>query len=643
MAGEHNFYGGSTYGLEPNYGEPISNYTPSGSIALALDARTANQLREVSNKLNTGGKAAEIQLTFPQVAESIPDTHLEEINRLRKLTGVDLTLHGPLVDPTGYPGEGQWDESKRIQAERQIWSAVERAHKINPEGNVVVTLHASNGLPEPETKEYNPKTGEEIKRIAVVNERTGQIVPLPAPRKEYLIEKEQEEKTKPAAYAELDRINRDQWLRPLSSLNLELQRAKEVLEGTLSSRMRTKDGRIVKIEDEKEKEAALKLFELHKQGKTEEFNKMMQKFTEKHPYFSKEEHKKELMDNVKNKIENLERADIFIRDSFNQFREMYNEAYYAVKNSKNNDKEKSIVKLNEIKDKITRAVDTKTGYLNDPKELVNFADTLTESIQKMNALKEIPKIYKPLKEWGIEKSAETFGNIAFNSYKKFGNTSPVISIENPPAGMGISRAEDLKNLIESSREVFKQKLMKEKNMSGGEAERQAEKLIGATWDVGHINMIRKYGYGDKQLKEETGKIAKFVKNIHLSDNFGYEHTELPMGMGNVPMKEHLEELKKAHGEKMSQIKQIIETGHWYQHFQTSPFAETLSAFGSPIYGMKMAPHWNQYKDTFAGYFAGYGMNPDIHHSLYGAGFSNLPPELGGQMAGRNRLSGAPME
>jgi hypothetical protein len=61
--------------------------------------------------------------------------------------------------------------------------------------------------------------------------------------------------------------------------------------------------------------------------------------------------------------------------------------------------------------------------------------------------------------------------------------------------------------------------------------------------------------------------------------------------------------------------------------------------------MEMGPSWNQaYGRTNAGYFAGYGMNPDIHHSYFGAGFSNLPAELGGQMPGKaSRFSGAPMD
>jgi len=70
----------------------------------------------------------------------------------------------------------------------------------------------------------------------------------------------------------------------------------------------------------------------------------------------------------------------------------------------------------------------------------------------------------------------------------------------------------------------------------------AEKLIGATWDVGHINMIRRQGFGKEDIIKEAEKIAPVVKHIHLSDNFGFEHTELPMGMGNVPIKEIMKKL-----------------------------------------------------------------------------------------------------
>ena len=154
-------------------------------------------------------------------------------------------------------------------------------------------------------------------------------------------------------------------------------------------------------------------------------------------------------------------------------------------------------------------------------------------------------------------------------------------------------------------------------------------------------MIRKYGYGKTHQIEEARKIAPFVKHVHLSDNFGFEHTELPMGMGTVPFEEQL----KIFSEKNKKFKKTIEAGNWYQYFKKTPLAETLAALGSPVYSMKMAPAWSkqQLASVAGAYFAGYGFNPEIHHSIYGSGFSNLPMELGGQMSGRSRLSGAPIE
>jgi len=633
MAGTENFYGGSTYGIKPDFGDPIYPSVIPSNIGLVLDARTANQLKDASTKLNTGAKTIEVQMTFPQVGESIPDSHLEEINRLKKLIGVDITLHGPLVDPTGFQGEGPWDETKRMQAERQIWNAIQRATILSPDKGIPVTLHASNGLPEAETYEYNQDTKKpELKRIAIINERTGQISALAPPRKEYLLEKG-EEKGEPA-YEELKRINREQWLQEMSAVNRELQNADEVLKNAFGAkRKKTDEGQdIIVYPSEEEKKQELELFNLYKQGKThDEISKMMkEKFL-----------KPETKEYLKEKMQNFERADIYVRDAFNRFRELYNQAYTSAQLDKKTGKEE-MEKLEELRAPIVKAIDSTKGYLSDYNKLSDFTELLNNGIQKLNSIK-VPEAYKPLKEWGIEKSAETFGNVAFKAYEEYGDKAPVLSIENPPAGMGFSKAEDLRDMIEKSREIVKQKLIDEKHLDEHDAEKQAEKLIGATWDVGHINMLRKYGYGDEQLKKQAQTIAPFVNKIHLSDNFGFEHTELPMGMGNVPMTDHLNELKKAQKEKFDEIKHIIETGNWYQHFQTSPFAETLSAYGSSIYGMKMAPYWNQAKDTFGAYFAGYGTNPDIHHSTYGAGFSNLPSTFGGQMPGRSSFSGTPME
>src|SRR5690606_3678481 len=152
---------------------------------------------------------------------------------------------------------------------------------------------------------------------------------------------------------------------------------------------------------------------------------------------------------------------------------------------------------------------------------------------------------------------------------------------------------------------FAKKLVEEEQMSEKEAKKMADKHIGVTWDVGHINMIRKLGYDNKDLEKQTEKIARYVKHIHLSDNFGLDHTELPRRMGNVPIKEHEKILAKQFGEKFKEIKQVVETGNWFQPFKITPFAQTLEAFGSPIYPMKMAPNWSN-RGMMGGYFAGYG-------------------------------------
>ena len=64
------------------------------------------------------------------------------------------------------------------------------------------------------------------------------------------------------------------------------------------------------------------------------------------------------------------------------------------------------------------------------------------------------------------------------------------------------------------------------------------------------------------------------------------------------------------------------------------------------YGPSGGPgvNWTQVYVTPGGYFAGYGtMLPDSHFQSYGAGFTSLPTELGGQMAGKDsRFSGTPM-
>ena len=204
----------------------------------------------------------------------------------------------------------------------------------------------------------------------------------------------------------------------------------------------------------------------------------------------------------------------------------------------------------------------------------------------------------------------------------------------------------MKKLIDDSRNKFVQKLVDEKNMDKEEAKSVAKKLIGATWDVGHLNIMKKFGFEDKDVVEATKMIAPYVKHVHLTDNFGYSDSHLAPGMGNVPIKEIMKELEK--NGVLDKALKIVEAPAVVQHFKKSPHGWTLAAFGSPVYGAMMGPYWNQAYSTSVssggGYFGGpLAYMPERHFSMYGSGFSGLPAELGGQVAGtQSRMSGTPM-
>jgi sugar phosphate isomerase/epimerase len=630
-----NFYAGADYGLKANYVDDFSTgmfpaYRMStASLGLPTDPRTANQLKAISDKLNTGAKTIEASGVQAATWETVPDPHLEEIYRLKKLAGIDLTFHGPLVEPTGVSKQG-WNESHREQAERQMWQAVERAHKMDPKGNLVVTFHSSNGLPDPETRVMtevvNPKTGkkemkEVLKEFWIVT-NDGQFQ-AKSPEVDYFkgkdgfVEGIQEQRDTIAAA--IEKQNKDIWYHQLQGVAFHANQGQGVIERALKM-----DKLSPELKEKTDEKQWMQIYKAYLDGKP------ISKILDAVGAPVKEVVEKQLNDFIE--------GDIYLKDSYQDMQKLFNMAYdAAVKDGKKED----LAKLDEFRGEIKGNLKN----LEKPENLSDFASMLIRGVGVLRSIKE-PETVKPLREFGIDKSSETFANVAFNAYEKFKNSAPIVSIENPPAGSGLSRAQDLRDIVEASRKKLQERLVKEQHLSSGEAKQQAEKLIGVTWDVGHINMIRKFGYGDKELVKETETIGEFINKVHLSDNFGMEHTELPMGMGNVPTKEMFEAMGK-YNKKMDSIKKIVETGNWFgpQAFgNQTPFAQTLKSFGSPIYSMKMAPYWNQANSASGGYFSGYGqVLPEQHFSMYGAGFGNMPKELGGQMSGRSRVGGTPMD
>jgi len=600
-----NTYQGGYSAFEPlpmgtgNY--PIT----TGSLGIATDPRTANILQEVSTKLSSGVKHIELEGVSAEILDSIPKQQFEEVHRLSKLTGVDVTMHGPVIDTTGIdPRRGGFSESERELAERKILQTLERSHELNPNGNIPVNFHSAEGLPGSEFAAKRGEKGERVyNKIIAVNKETGRLAPLETETKFYPGEGKEglPGKEKYSPIRNLSILNNSEWDNSLSQLFFNKERADELLE----------KNRIFIEEQEK---------------------KILQGA-----------YPKEALPKVQEKIyDKMKDVQLYLDDIHKQANALFSKAYkYGTEDQKR--------ELDDLSKKYYGEAGIeeakRLGYRNSFKES-QATHNLLLSLQDPR-LGLAPQINVPVEQFAVEQSAKTYGNAAFQAYKQYKDKAPILTIENPPAGFALSTGEDIKNLVDKSRKQFIENAVKSRDNGGlglseNEAKKTAEKFIGATLDVGHMNMLRKYGYSEQDIIQESAKLAPVLKHVHLSDNFGFEHTELPMGMGNVPIKEIMQKL----GKKGFEARKIIEAGQWWQHFKTSPFQATLENFGSPIYSGGVAPYWNQNIGLQQNYMSGYGMMlPQINYETFGAGFSQLPAELGGQRLGAqgSRMSGRPME
>ncbi len=579
-------YQGGYSSLKPNYGNVFTHYRVNAStFGLTTDPRTANVVQDASTKLSTGVKHMEISAIQPEVFESIPKQQLKELNRLSKLTGVDVSVHGPIVEASGLTQREGFTEANRKAAERQMTSAVERSHEINPQGNIPVTFHSSAMLPGQVTEK-----GKKPEDILVINQETGDINRIPIKEIKHFPGEEIPEEMQKHVQQELNRINEESWLHSKSNLSYSSERADEIIDMYGAT--------AIASESQKRKG-------------------------------------KEITPKQQRAIHAFNVANSFLSDAYRSFKGLYESAY----NNAATEQDKEI--LRELRDKIEERAKKIKEAKDSSESVLLKQEIIEEGIETLNKL-NVPQIFKPLNDFAKEKTIQTFANVALNSYKKFKDKSPIISVENPPVGGAFATGEELKEIIEKAREKFVKQAIQE-GMTKSQATNAAEKILGVTWDVGHINMLRKYGYEAKDIIKETEAVAPLVKHIHLSDNFGLEHTELPMGMGNVPIKEILDKL----GKEGFDAKKIIEAGSWWQHFKTPPVTETLQAFGSPIYSMEMAPYWNQALGFQQGYYGGLAGQwlPQVNYETFGGGFSQLPAELGGQRPGAqgSRMSGKPME
>ncbi|MFH1452329.1 MAG: TIM barrel protein [archaeon] len=621
-----NFYEGEQSSFNSMYGNYVGYRMNTSGIGFPGSAQTANQLGEVVNAIKQGTKTFEVTMVSPEAAEQIPKQHFNEMRALMKLTGVKPSVHGPIIDPAGF-GERGWDgDVAREDNERRMFGTIEKAHELDPKGNVPIVFHSSAVGVGPEYR--RGKDGEFIKQKGfAVNRETGQLAPL---KREYkfrpefpkLLEKGAKE-GEPAgklfsAEKQIGSANLSEWENKLTDIAQMTKHADEVIGS-----------------------APIQLQDLRNAGIGDDL--AVRDLATGEELFSFKDIKDGETQLIARNYNQIRKAGIFLENAELAFAGAFHQAYkYGTPKQK-----KELKALAEVYSKgVSEFAETGKGdhvvaRIWGPIEKKQLLDDSIERL-KMITNRDTPQVFQDVEEFSMEKAATTFGNLASKSYKKFKENSPVIAIENMFPGFSFSKADDMKMLVEKSRENFAKHLVEKEGLRKKEADEIAEKQIGITWDVGHLNVIKKQGFSDEDIVKETQKVAKMVKHIHLTDNFGYGDSHLAPGMGNVPFKEILKELEKTG--RLDEMRKIVEAPGFIQHFKKLPHGMTLAAFNSGIYGAKMGATWGEAMDIQGSYFGGYGKsNPELHQSMYGAGFTTMPVELGGVMpGGQSRFGGTPM-
>jgi tetratricopeptide (TPR) repeat protein len=583
---------------------------PFQKLGATTSVRLANQLAEVTSRLNTGMKIVEAGVLSPVTFEQIPKQHFEEIGRLAELTGAEITWHFPFVELSGV-ADGRIDETERKSAEAFMWNFVEKVMKSMRKPQPITIHPAVSGIPPSYFGE------EEKMKIGVydaIDNRIGMVdIKNVLSREE--IEKYKDQLPKVA----LEKINQHVWRKSFEPLLINLSefvseaRVSEKIMEEIENRKRLLDS-IVARETARRKNNFLDL--------SEEEKREILKLEDAKQYYSE--------------MKALEMQLNAINLRFNRLVDVEKELLRISKESG----ERGMVEgsLEEIKK--AEEYFNKALQLRDQNKIEEASSLMINSINLL--WKNVPKVMDFSENVVKEKIAETVSNVAIKAYENFKDNAPVFCFENLFPTMAFGNAESLKALIEETRQKFVEK-MKPK-IGEKKAKEIAEKIIGATWDIGHINIWKKYGVKPEEIKVEMEKIRPFIKHIHIADNFGFEDSHLPPGMGGIEPEifGKIKEIIEKQGAKA--VLEIPTLAIPEYGFGVSPYPYAFAGLGSPIYTYTMAPFWNQaLAAELPAYFTGYGpILPERHFEFYGGGFAALPVELGGQ-AKRQTFAGAPIE
>lgn len=160
--------------------------------------------------------------------------------------------------------------------------------------------------------------------------------------------------------------------------------------------------------------------------------------------------------------------------------------------------------------------------------------------QFSNIVRELREI-KPLEEHGLEVLSETIAEIAEYCISASRHSPIRLAIENlPQPQMYGSHISELLEIIEQSRGKLSMRLQK-KGYGISESNRLAKEVIGATLDVGHLNLFRQFYQGSAFHSWMVSQVKNLLRagviyNLHLSDNRGLDDSHLLLGEGNVSIK-----------------------------------------------------------------------------------------------------------
>lgn len=442
--------------------------------------------------------------------ESVSVPEREAIRQLAKINEIELSTHAtPNVAISGI-GEHGFNDQQRQEAIDEIRKAIEFAADTASGGQVV--FHAQE-FPRPIFEKYKEEKfmqyPEEAERapLYVVDKRTGQITPLPRNQNVAV----------PIGGIENPERDKNGFIKWEEKTVAQLEKeAIEKKQDTINYIYNTIVAKETEYDKGQEKQIANRI------GRFKENYESLQEVEKK----VQQELKKSRSLGEYQAIKELEQRNLaprpgtpeyqkFLKNPLSKFEEELNSAKIQWENEK----------------EIERAFGRRAFERNQ---------------QVKNAV--------PIEEYGIKQSAEAISRAAMYGYevetkRKLDRPITLVPENWTPEQYG-SHPQELKKLVQESRKAMEDKLVKQKGLDKDEAKEIAKERIKATFDIGHMNMWRKYFDGsDQEFKKWVDSQVKdlvksgIIGHVHITDNFGYHDEHLTPGEGTAPVKEFLQRLE----------------------------------------------------------------------------------------------------